>query len=144
MYMHVAIAIGTQNKIIAPHMHKCSGYVEFVNSSYEAFESDGSVEVCVQARGHGFTVNVFAGTQHISYWSQFIVRVSLSLSLSLSLPPSRFAHILCTLHTVQCAQLCICAFTRCQTKHVQKLKTASLHLSVISLSSVAAFKTSSV
>ena len=60
-------------------MHKCSGYVQFVNSTYQAFESDGSFEVCVQAEGYGFTVNVSAGmcTVHacsmLQKYEQFII-----------------------------------------------------------------------
>ena len=46
-------------------MHICSGYAQFINSTYQVFENDGSVQVCVRAEGYGFAVNVLAGIYSI-------------------------------------------------------------------------------
>ena len=45
----------------SPYMHICSGSARFVNSTYQVFENDGSIQVCVRVEGYGFAVNVSAG-----------------------------------------------------------------------------------
>ena len=57
---------------ISSYIHTRSGKAQFVNSAYQAFENNGSVEVCVQAEGYGFTVNVSAGIYiYTCMWFQF-------------------------------------------------------------------------
>lgn len=66
---------------ISSYIHTRSGKAQFVNSAYQAFENNGSVEVCVQAEGYGFTVNVSAGIYILACGFSLIMHALWSIML---------------------------------------------------------------